>query len=89
MREVANENARSAVAEHATLHISGRARLVLAIATGTSLISSLFAVAAIGLHSRGCLWVSVAVGCTAGLAACRFFLLCRKFQATNVVLGDV
>jgi hypothetical protein len=89
MREVANENARSAVAEHATLHISGQAKPVLVVATGTSLISSLLAAAAISLNSPACLWASVAVGSVAALAACRFFLLCRQFEATNDYLGDV
>jgi hypothetical protein len=80
MRELANENARSAVAHHASIDLSGRAKLALVAAAGFSLFSCSLASAAIMFHSRACLWSSGAAGCLAAIIACRFFLLCRKFQ---------
>lgn len=89
MRELANQNARSAVAHYATANLSGRARLALVVAAGMSLTSSGLAAAAIAINSAGCLWGAVVAGIVAAVPACRFFLLCRQFQATNGVVGEV
>jgi hypothetical protein len=83
MRELANQNARSAVAHHATIDLSSRARLALVAATGSSLISCGLATAALALDSRWCLWGSAALGCLAAIVACRFFVLCRKFERND------
>jgi hypothetical protein len=70
MRELANHNARSAVAHHATNDLSGRVRLALAAAAGSSHSCGLasaararFAVVPMGIG--GC-------GCVAAVVACRF-----------------
>lgn len=84
MRELANENARSAVAHHASIDLSGRAKLALVAAAGFSLFSCGLASAAILMNSRACLWSSAVAGCLAAIVACRFFLLCRQFRPAHV-----
>jgi hypothetical protein len=88
MRELANHNARSAVAHHATNDLSGRVRLALAAAAGSSLISCGLASAALSFDSRGCLWGSAVAACVAAVVACRFFILCGKFQDDRVPSGE-
>jgi hypothetical protein len=88
MRELANENARSAVAHHASLDVSGRAKLALVAAASFSFFSCGLATAAIALDSRFCFWSAAVTGCLAAVIACRFFLLCRQFQPTPIGLND-
>jgi hypothetical protein len=81
MRDLANENARSAVAIHAGLSHWRKTRLTFMAAVAASAASSVCAAWHLASAPPGALESAVCAGILAGLLAARFFLRCRRMSA--------
>jgi hypothetical protein len=81
MRDVANQNARSAVAIHAGLSHWRKTRLTFLAAIAASAVSSVCAVWHLASAQPGAIESAICAGILAGLLAGRFFLRCRRLSA--------
>jgi hypothetical protein len=84
MRDLANENARSAVAVHAGRHHWQRTRQTLFAAGAASIVSSGCALLHLASGMPGATAGAVCAGMLALLMAGRFFLQCRQMAAPTV-----
>jgi hypothetical protein len=81
MRDLANENARWAVASHASRNLLRQAQLTMLAAGASSLVSTACAAWHLATGMPGALEGAVCAGILAGLLSCRFFLRCRRLTA--------
>ena len=83
MRDLANENVRSAMATHAGRHHWTAMRVTFFTTVAASAISSICAIGSLAAAAPGTVEGAVCAGLIALLMACRFFLQCGRLSATS------
>jgi hypothetical protein len=83
MRDLANENARSAMATHEGRHHWVTMRMTFLTTVAASAISSICAIGSLVAAAPGTTEGAVCAGLIALLMACRFFLQCGRLTATS------
>ncbi len=83
MRDLANQNARSAMATHEGRHHWATMRMTFLTTLAASAISSICAVGSLVADAPGTAESAVCAGMIALLMACRFFLQCGRLSATS------